>query len=760
MNLIVILLCCVAAPASGFTDYGVGAKVAEMRGFIAAATPAGKRVVLCTVSDRSPRGYILATDLDRGETRQVYCPSGVPRGDPFGSLFARTGKFYTAQGKWLLEFDPDAGRWTFHGVPSKRVSVFLCFIEGPDRVVWAGAAYGSRLVSFDPRTRRMKDHGRMDPKEDYLFSLAVDRAGWVYAGIGTARCNIVAYNPRTGEKRSLVPESERKLGSGVVYPTADGAAFGRAGKRRFRLYAGQAEPWSGKPPARASVRDIHYGGRLSAFPDGSRVTAYDLGDRVIKFLDARTKREKTIRFDYETEGAGLTSLAGGPDDVVYASSCHPMRLVALDTRRSALRDLGGVPAIGGGNFCAIASLGRQVFGAEYGGGRLWRFDVDQPWRPNPPRKVLGVPARTLVKRGKCKHGHFTYLPKHDAAFLCGDRFGAEGTFPLSAPADGRYYLHVLPYHAPSYSDVQFLFDGRPLGPRYRARRSRIGPGETLVFGPMNLRAGEHALTLRILETKGQKPWAAVVSAALSRRRIERLLVQPAANPTVLAQWKRDICRPRTILVHPDGRHVIMAGYAGYGLCGGGVGIYDLKTGRARLLTAERDLVRGQSVITIKALPNGDLVAGTSVNAPGGGHPIAKTAELVLIDWKTKKLAFHAAPLPGERSLISIEVMPDGLVYGLSAGSTFFVFDPRARKVVHKESFRAYGGVPRHALQKSAAGELYAIMSRAILRIRPGEFAHEKLADAPASISAGGALVNGRLYFAVGSHLWSYRLPGR
>ena len=743
----------------GFVDHGVGAKVAELRGLVTTVTKDGRHLAIATTLDEGPRGYILATDIDTGKTTQHFCPPGVRQSAFFGALMSRSGKFYATQGKVFVEFDPDLGRWTFHGKPSDHVSAYLTFTEGPDGTVWTGGAYRTALISFDPKTRQLRDHGILDPKEHYLSSLAVDKAGWVYAGIGTARCNIVAHNPATGDTRQLMPEADRVHGSGSVYPTTDGAAFGRAGKHSFRLFEGKATPLDrSKAPPRLAVGNIGYGGRLTTFPDGRRITAYDIDGRTLEVLDPKTKRTRTIAFDYDTEGAMLTSLAEGPKGIVYVSSCHPMHLVALDPATPKLWDHGAIPKVGGGNFCAMARAGNLLIGAEYAGGRLWAYDVTQPWRPARGREVVGIPAAELVKKGTCTDGHFTYLAGHDVAFLKGDKFGAEGTFTLTVPAAGRYFLHILPYTSAAYCTVQFLFDGKPVGEPFVAKSPTSKPGPLLVHGPFDLKTGDHRLTLRTLETKGQKPWCSIVSADLSPHKRDSLVVVRPSNPRVLAQWKRDICRPRTALAHPDGRHVMMAGFAGYGLCGGGIGIVDLQTNKPTLLAHEQ-VLPNQSCITLKALPNGDLVGGTSIDAPGGGHVSAKEAELFILDWKTRKVVFRTVPVPGDRNIVSIHVPPDGLVYGLSSNRTFFVFDPKARKLVHKESFARYGGVPRHALQRGPHGKLYAMLGGAILRIEPDTFEHTLLARPPKPITAGGALVGGRLAYASRSHVWTYRVPG-
>ena len=86
----------------------------------------------------------------------------------------------------------------------------------------------------------------------------------------------------------------------------------------------------------------------------------------------------------------------------------------------------------------------------------------------------------------------------------------------------------------------------------------------------------------------------------------------------------------------------MAGFMGYGMTGGGVGIVSLKTGKKKLLTHQQ-VIPFHSTHTLKALPSGDLVGGTSVLTPGGGHAKDKEGVLYIMDWKTKKS--FSAPSP-------------------------------------------------------------------------------------------------------------------
>lgn len=615
-------LTCGVAAQGEFQDHGVAARVAEVRGLIATTTKGGRNLAIVIPSDQGARPYILVADIDTGRVEQHFCPEGVRQNAPFCGLVSRAGRFYTAHGPVLLEFDLDAGTWTFHGTPSKDVSVYLCIDEGRDGTIWLGGYPQTTLVSFDAVKKVTKDHGRMDPKEMYLSFLANDDAGWIYSGIGTARRQIAAYHPQTGEKRLLIAEADRGHGTASVYSGKDGSAGGHDGQRRVRLRDGVMGPAKKAGPARMPTRAVKYGGRLADFVDGRRVVSCDLWRGELAVGEADRKRTRTISFEFKNEGSTITSVGTGPDGLFYASTCHPMHLTVLDPEKGQMQDFGPVPLIGGGNFCAITNLGAWVIGAEYSGGRLWAYDPTKAWQPQ-------TGAKTAKK---------------------------------------------------------------------------------------------------------------------------------AANPRVLAQWARDVCRPRTVLALPDGDRVAMAGFAGYGLVGGGIGIYNVRTREATLLAADADLLPGHSCITLKALPNGDLVGGTSVGAPGGGHATAKEAELFVLDAKTRKVSFRTAPVAGDGNIVSIDVARNGLVFGLSGNATLFVFDPKTKDVVHRQSLSSHGSVPRHAFQQDGKGRLIAMLSRDILEVDPQTYATTALATSPAGITAGGAFSKGRVCFASGSHLWTWRVP--
>ena len=756
-RLLLLLLTCNAFAQDGFKNLGIAAQVNESKGVVATVDDLGNPILVAQASN-----FALVTDLNTGETVQVPTPpdTPIPGSGTFGSVLAANRKHYLGRGNHLVEFDPTRREWTFSAVVSPVDSNYIGVSEGPEGIIWAGGYPHAHLVSFDYNTREVIDHGQMDPAEQYIRYIAADDAGWVYMGIGTARSNIVAYNPTTKERRQLVPEDARVTGHALVRACDDGKVYGRNDTQWYRLYEGNAEPIEAEEAGKAKdVGSMYFADVRGQLPDGRQVRNYSMPNRYFELYDPDTKESREITFDYTSEGANVTSLAKGPEDIVYGSTSHPMRFVRYDPHNNELTDMGGIKQVGGGNFCAITTVGNLVIGAEYAGGRLWAYDVTKPWNPDANTQVRGIRAAKLAEEGQCNDGHFTYLANHDVAFLCGDKFGAEGTFTLNAPRDGQYYLHIQPLKSKGYCSIQYLLDGKQIGEPYDGAATDTSLGELQVFGPIELATGKHQLTMRTLPTEGQNPWGSVMAVELCEEKLQRLVEDAEANPKMLARWASDITRPRTALAHPDGKHVMMAGFAGYGLAGGGIGIYNLETGEETLLTAAENLLPSQSCITLKTLPNGDLIGGTSVSAPGGGHSTATEAELFIIDWPTKKLTFHTVPAPGETNIISIEVGPNGMVYGLTSRATFFVFDPTSGQITHTENWSKYGGVPRHALHWGPDGNLYAMLSKAIVKLTPDSLAHEKLADTPTNISAGGTLINSQLIFASGSSLWAYQIPG-
>ena len=598
---------------TGFTDHGVGTPLAERRGVVATRDANGKYVAVACSTDLSPRRWLLVTDIDSGDTTQVWCPEGVPTEGPYGSLLASNGRFYTGAGRTLLEFDVTARDWTFHGIPVPGASAYLRLIEGPDGLIYGGAYGTCHLVSFDPGTRQMRDCGVMDPEQKYLHHLAYDDAGWIYCGIGTARCNIVAYNTATGQHVQLIDEAERKIGTASVSLGPDGKVYGKAASQWYKLYEGKATAIDGPPEGiRSPAGSIYWGDVAGDLPDGRKVTAYDMEAKYIEVREAEGGQTRRIAIDYESEGSVIRVIAGGPDGKVYAASAHPSRAIVYNPQTDEMLYQDGSMA-----WKSIAFQGNHLMGNVYGGGKLYLFDITKPWK-------------------------------------------------LTGEADER-------------------------------------------------------------------------------------------NPRLAVAYAPDINVPWGALAHPDGKHLLMAGQPGYGHRGGGVGIYNTETGESTLLK-HTDLIPEHSTVTLQALRGGNVIAGTTVAGGHGATAAASEGVLYILDWATRKVTYQTVPVGGASEMKLLQLGPDGLVYGLTSNAHLFVFDPAERKVLRRQDLSEHGSPVVNGLGLAPDGNIYAVLTGAIIRIEPGAAECEKIGEPPGGASAGIALLDDRLYFGIGSHLWSYELP--
>jgi len=344
---------------------------------------------------------------------------------------------------------------------------------------------------------------------------------------------------------------------------------------------------------------------------------------------------------------------------------------------------------------------------------------------NLPEKWVKIREKT----GKIKHIDFDYKCEG----LIG-HFVARGT-------DGRIYgSTALPLHFYVFDPQTNFLEDWGLS-RYSAQLNAITSYKNYIFG-----AGYSGGEMHMYDIT--KPW--------NNQRGKN------PNPRLLGSWPKDLCRPTGILVHPDGKHVIMTGWPEYGACGGGMVIYDITTDTYILLT-HQDIIPYHSTYCIRALPNGDLIGGTTISPGSGGHAVATEAELYIMDWKTKRVTFHFVPFPGKGNISDIEIGPDGLVYGFADGPTFFVFDPDKKQIIHEENLSKYGSLagaqaPR-VIYLGPDNNFYIIFRKAIVQIEPKTFKHTKLFDTPVAMQAGVAIQNGRVYLNSGSHLCSCKIEG-
>ncbi|MBI3987150.1 MAG: hypothetical protein HY343_09530 [Lentisphaerae bacterium] len=254
----------------------------------------------------------------------------------------------------------------------------------------------------------------------------------------------------------------------------------------------------------------------------------------------------------------------------------------------------------------------------------------------------------------------------------------------------------------------------------------------------------------LLEWDPARPWVATEKGRAD------------SNPRFLTECTPDINRPHTLLAHPDGRTLIMAGTPDYGYTGGGLLFWDRATG-TRTLLRHTEILPDHSTMSLAALPGGKLLGGSTTEAGTGGEQKAKQAELYILDLATRRIEWHEPVLPGVQSYMDLCLASDGRVYGLADYNRFFAFDPVRRKILHETNTDVFGGIVyqqgHRKFVSGPGGAIYVLFKKYIARVEPATFALVPVAESPVPIAFGGDFLDGRIYFGSGSHLYSCQLPG-
>ena len=236
-----------------------------------------------------------------------------------------------------------------------------------------------------------------------------------------------------------------------------------------------------------------------------------------------------------------------------------------------------------------------------------------------------------------------------------------------------------------------------------------------------------------------------------------------SNPREWVQCAPTINRPHNLLIHPDGRTVVLAGTPDYGYTGGGLLFFDRQTHDHTLLE-HTDILPDHSTMSMVALPDGKLLGGTTIAAGTGGQVIATEAELYIMDPATKRIEWHAPLLQGVPEYTDMALAPSGMVYSIVAAERFVVFDPQARQIVHEADLKEpYGGAmyqqgPRKILTDPHDNATYLLLSQSIVQVEPKTYELTLVAESPVAANVGGDVHDGRIYFGNASHLYSYELP--
>jgi hypothetical protein len=408
---------------NGFLHHGVATPVSYPRGIVATVDGEGRDVVLVWLFDHRGGYALLMIDAETGESEEYPVPF-PPGGDcPYASILSSRNRFYTHFNSHFVEFDPTKRAFTFCRKTAPQMAMGMT--EDDNGVIWSVTYPQSGVVSFNLVTREFKDYGHVYRQNwrQYPRYVAADDAGWIYFGIGPTASQIIAFDPRTGRAKPMIPEDERVKGGGYVVRDLNGKVYGYAEKGQwYEFYKGEGRKIA--PPERINGKPIITGSQglfHREFPDGKRIRTCDLVNRVLVVENPETGEVKELSFDYTSEGAHIMGVAVAPNGTICGGTTFPMRFFSYNPETDEW-----VNRACYGQWNTVARQGDRFFVGGYGGGFLLEWDPSREWVPtqkgkedsnplfltqsaptiNRPHDLLAHPdGRTLVLAGTPGYGY-------------------------------------------------------------------------------------------------------------------------------------------------------------------------------------------------------------------------------------------------------------------------------------------------------------------------------------------------------------------
>ena len=355
------------AQAAGFVDHGIPTPVAQTRGVVSTVDQSGQDVVLTWLQDWRGGYAILMVNAETGASQQFDVPFKPDGDEPSAIYLSSKNRLYTLFNSQFVEFDVASKRFTFHGKVNGKTAMSLT--EDKDGRIWAATYPNNQLVSFNPQNSSLQNHGQLAKESwtQYPRSIAVDAHGWVYVGSGLAASQIYAYNIQSHATQALLSSSQRVSGTAVVTQSQSNVVYARNGRQQFMLTNGKASGLNaGAQVAESSLKGGAQNLVDREFPSGRRLVSVDMHDRTLVTRDA-SGQQKTVKFNYTTQGAALTFVCATGDNKVCGGTRFPMHTFyySAGDNKFDSKQLPRQPNV-------MAALGSRLYVAAYPDGKLFQ----------------------------------------------------------------------------------------------------------------------------------------------------------------------------------------------------------------------------------------------------------------------------------------------------------------------------------------------------------------------------------------------------
>lgn len=373
-----------------FEEIGMPVMKAGLMGTIVGPGPtAGSERIYLNFRQEGGKLFLVSIDPDTGASEQFQSPVGT---GAWGFMVGPDEKIYlgTHEGPdpgdsgQILVFDPRAPEKAIQvvGRPAESESYLWMFTTGADKKIYGCTFPGAKIVSYDPATGVMADHGVMDDTQQYSREIQTGPDGKIYTSIGYGKANVVRFDPATGTHEAILPEeyrSNEKQTFAGIYKGVDGKIY---------ISAITMNPdATGVLQQGSAVLVVEADGvKVAEYPasavsqvtlkDGRRVGNVTINGTYDLIAPDGTTAQRT--FAYKGAGSGVFMVQNGPAGRIYGGTWMPNEIFSYDPATGALENPGN-PTETGGEIYSMLDHHGLLYVCAYPGAFLSKWDPTKPW---------------------------------------------------------------------------------------------------------------------------------------------------------------------------------------------------------------------------------------------------------------------------------------------------------------------------------------------------------------------------------------------
>lgn len=249
----------------------------------------------------------------------------------------------------------------------------------PDGKIYVGTYPKNGVSVLDPATGVVEHFNVVDdPQQSYVINPAAADDGTIYLPVGLNRAELYSYNPKTKEKKQILPASMRKStgGTAKIWTGTDGQVYGQLGGENFlaqpdKIVLGQTKE------ERPKTKPALYNGKLVRDIDG---------DGRLVLIDQANNQPSYVQTKFTSRTITLFSIGDELNGKIYGSSLKPGHVFAFDTKTGKTEQLG---LLTGGRIQVYDFLAHNggLFMSSYTGSYYDYYDPSQPRSENNPRRI-------------------------------------------------------------------------------------------------------------------------------------------------------------------------------------------------------------------------------------------------------------------------------------------------------------------------------------------------------------------------------------